>query len=111
MLSVMEYKGIKGIVRYVQETKDLQVLSAGTTDAIFVVGKTIDEIEQQFAKSVDEYLEKCKKTKTDPTPRIYGKLPEMEIDPDIHQKAIIQCRIEDKSIERIIEAALKKYIR
>lgn len=77
MLSVMEYKGIKGMVRYVQDTKELQVLSVGTSEAIFVFGKTIDEIEQQFGEAVDEYLEKCKKFKTDPTPRIYGKLPEM----------------------------------
>ncbi|MBQ7900962.1 MAG: hypothetical protein IJ365_03230 [Clostridia bacterium] len=111
MLNVMEYKGIRGMVRYVQDIKELQVLSVGTSTAIFVFGKTIEEIEQHFAEAVDEYLEKCKKSKIDPTPRIYGKLPEMEIDPDIHQKAIIQCRIEDKSMERIIEAALKKYIR
>ena len=69
------------------------------------------EIAQKFIEEVNKYLERCKKAKINPTANIYGSIPEINIDPKVHEMAIAACKLQDKSIEQIIEEALRDYIR
>jgi predicted HicB family RNase H-like nuclease len=63
----MKYKGYQGAVIYDDEAKIFHGEVIGVKDAITFQGKTVNELDQAFKDSIDDYLEFCEKK---------GRLPE-----------------------------------
>jgi len=58
---MMKYKGYTGHVEYDDEAKVFHGAVLGIKDVVTFQGTTVDEIEQAFKDSVDDYLAFCKK--------------------------------------------------
>ena len=57
---MMKYKGYTGHVEYDDEAKIFHGEVLGIKDVVTFQGITVDEIEQAFKDSVDDYLAFCK---------------------------------------------------
>ena len=57
----MKYKGYQGAVTFDEDTKIFHGEVVGSKDVITFQGKSVDELEQAFKDSVDDYLEFCAK--------------------------------------------------
>jgi predicted HicB family RNase H-like nuclease len=55
----VHYKGYKGAVMFDQETQQFYGEVIGIKDVITFQGTSVDELEQVFKESVDDYLAWC----------------------------------------------------
>ena len=63
---MMKYKGYIGHVEYDDEAKLFHGDVVGLRDIITFQGKSVDELEQAFKDSVEDYLEWCKERGLEP---------------------------------------------
>lgn len=63
---MMNYKGFYGLVQYNDETKIFHGEVTNTRTVITFQGTCVDEIEQAFKDSVDDYLVWCKERGKEP---------------------------------------------
>ena len=57
---MMTYKGFVGVVEYDDEARIFSGEVINTRTVITFQGTTVDEVENEFHASVDDYLEWCK---------------------------------------------------
>ena len=65
-LLIMNYKGFIGVVEYDENARIFSGEVINTRTVITFQGTTVDEIEQEFHASVDDYLEWCKEDGVEP---------------------------------------------
>ena len=87
----MKYKGYEGVVNYDEEAKLFHGEVIGLRDVITFQGTTVDELEQAFKDSVDDYLEFCKKKKRPPEKPFSGNLM-LRISPEIHKEMTVEAK-------------------
>jgi predicted HicB family RNase H-like nuclease len=63
---MMKYKGYTGHVKYDDEAKIFHGEVLGIKDVVTFQGTTVDEIEQTFKDSVEDYLAFCKERGEEP---------------------------------------------
>lgn len=81
----MKYKGYKGRVSYDEEAKLFHGEVIGLRDVVTFQGTSVDELEQAFKDSVDEYLDFCRELGRPPEKPYSGKLI-LRLSPEIHEK-------------------------
>ena len=109
MLNIIEYKGIHGYVEYVPEAIEFQIKTISVADTIYVTGKSAEELEAKFAKACEEHISKCEKLNIPATIMPSGKIESIDINPDLHEKAMMTCFLKGISMDELIERALNKY--
>lgn len=62
----MKYKGYQGQVNYDEEAKFFHGEVLGVRDVVTFQGTSVDELEQAFKDSVDEYSDFCKELERAP---------------------------------------------
>jgi predicted HicB family RNase H-like nuclease len=87
----MKYKGYHGQVTYDEEAKLFHGEVVGLRDVITFQGTSVDELEQAFKDSVNEYLDFCKELGRDPEKPFSGKLM-LRLPPEIHERAAYEAR-------------------
>jgi predicted HicB family RNase H-like nuclease len=70
----MKYKGYQGTVTYDDEAKIFHGEVIGLKDMITFQGTSVDDLEQAFKDSVDDYIKFCKKKKRVPEKPFSGNL-------------------------------------
>jgi predicted HicB family RNase H-like nuclease len=70
---MMKYKGYTGHVEYDDEAKIFHGEVLGIKDVVTFQGTTVDEIEQAFKDSVEDYLAFCKERGEEPDRPFSGK--------------------------------------
>ncbi|MGZ3632812.1 MAG: type II toxin-antitoxin system HicB family antitoxin [Parachlamydiaceae bacterium] len=93
----MKYKGYAGHVEYDDEAKIFHGEVLGIKDVVTFQGTTVDEIEQAFKDSVDDYLAFCKERGEEPDRPFSGKFS-LRIPPDLHAKLSIAAQIQGESL-------------
>lgn len=73
----------------------------GLKAVITFQGTTVDEIEEAFRDSVDDYLEWCEKRGIDPEKCYSGRLS-LRIPPELHAKIAVLASQKGKSINAYI---------
>lgn len=94
---MMEYKGYIGVVEYDNEAKILHGEVANIRDVITFQAKSVDEIEQSFRDSVDDYLAFCQEEGEDPDKPFSGKFM-VRVSPEEHRMIATAARISGKSL-------------
>ena len=82
---MMEYKGYKGFVQYDDEAKIFHGEIFGICDVITFQGTCIDDLEQSFRDSIDDYLEFCKSRGEKPNKPYSGKF-QVRLNPELHKR-------------------------
>lgn len=105
---MMKYKGYTGHVEYDDEAKIFHGEVLGIRDVITFQGTTVEEIDQAFKDSVNDYLAFCKERGEDPERPFSGKF-NLRIPPDLHAKLSISAHIHGESLNSYITKTLQRF--
>lgn len=105
----MKYKGYHGQVNYDEEAKLFHGEVVGLRDVITFQGTSVDELEQAFKDSVDEYLDFCKELGRAPEKPFSGKLI-LRLPPEIHERAAYQAKCNGVSLNAWIKSGIEQLL-
>lgn len=105
---MMKYKGYIGHVEYNDEAKIFHGDVLGIKDIVTFQGTTVDEIEQAFKDSVDDYLAFCKERGEEPDRPFSGKF-NLRIPSDLHAKLSIAAQTQGESLNNYITKVLQQF--
>ena len=109
MFNIMEYKGISGYVEYVSYSNEFHVRTLALTKNIFVMGKSADELKSNFEQECDKYLALCEENNTPIFKTTFGAIHCININPKLHEMALIECKLKDITMDELIEKSFNKY--
>lgn len=105
----MKYKGYQGHVSFDEDAKFFHGEVVGLRDVITFQGTSIDELEQAFKDSVDEYLDFCRELGRDPEKPFSGRLV-LRLPPETHEKASLEAKSNGMSLNAWINAEINQQI-
>ncbi len=106
---MMEYKGYIGKVEIDDEAGILYGEVVNVRDVITFEGTTVEEIQKAFRESVDDYLDFCAQRGESPEKPFSGKFV-VRLPAELHRKAYIQAKLEDKSLNGWVTEVLKSVL-
>lgn len=101
----MNYKGYHGHVVYDEEAKIFHGEVAGLRDVITFQGTSVEELEQAFKDSIDEYLEFCQELNRAPEKPFSGKLA-LRLPPEVHERAAREAKYDGLSLNAWVNKAI-----
>jgi len=107
---MMEYKGYIGKVEIDEEVGILYGEVINVRDVITFEGTTVEEVQQAFRESVDDYIEFCAQRGESPEKPFSGKFV-VRLPAELHRKAYIQAKLKDKSLNSWITEVLQSVLR
>jgi predicted HicB family RNase H-like nuclease len=96
---VLEYKGYRGQVEFDDEAGLLHGEVLGVRDVVTFEGKSVEELEEAFRDSIDDYLEFCSEIGKNPDKPFSGNF-QLRISPELHRDAWLQSQREGKSLNQ-----------
>lgn len=105
----MKYKGYHGQVTYDEEAKLFHGEVAGIRDVITFQGTSVEELEQAFKDSIDEYLDFCKELGRAPEKPFSGKLV-LRLPPEIHERAAYEAKCHGVSLNTWIKVGIQQLL-
>ena len=106
---MMTYKGFIGSVEYDDEAHIFSGEVINTRTVITFQGTTVDEIENAFHDSIDDYLEWCKEDGIEPEKPYSGKF-NVRLTPLFHSQVAIAARKMNMSLNSFVEKSLQDEI-
>jgi predicted HicB family RNase H-like nuclease len=103
---MMEYKGYIGKVEIDEEAGILYGEVINVRDVITFEGTTVEDVQQAFRESVDDYLEFCAQRGESPEKPFSGKFV-LRLPAELHRKAYIQAKLKDKSLNSWVTEVLQ----
>ncbi len=103
---MMEYKGYIGKVEIDDEVGILYGEVINVRDVITFEGASVEEIQQAFHDSVDDYLEFCAERGESPEKPFSGKFV-LRLPAELHRKAYIQAKLKDQSLNSWVTEVLQ----
>lgn len=102
---MMEYKGFLGVVEYDDKARIFHGEVINTRDVITFQGKSVDEIENAFKESIDDYLAWCQQNGVNPEKPYSGKF-NLRLSPELHREVAATAKKLKLSINSFVEKAL-----
>jgi len=106
---MMEYKGYIGKVEIDEEAGILHGEVINIRDVITFEGQTVEELQQAFRDSIDDYLEFCSQRGEDPEKPFSGKFV-IRLPAELHRKAYIKAKLNDKSLNRWVKEVIENAV-
>ena len=104
---MLKYKGYTGYVEFDDEAGIFHGEVLDLRDVITFQGKSVEEIDQAFRESVNDYLEFCEERREEPDKPFSGRLM-LRLPPHLHRKAYVSARREGKSLNQWIAEKLER---
>ncbi|MDR3336418.1 MAG: type II toxin-antitoxin system HicB family antitoxin [Treponema sp.] len=102
---MMDHKGYLGTVEYDAEAKLFHGDIVNIRDVITFQGTTVEEIENAFKDSVDDYLVWCKEEGAAPEKPYSGKF-NLRLPPELHKELAVRAKKLRMSINGFVEKAI-----
>ena len=106
-MNILEYKGYHGRFDYDSEADIFHGEVLHLADVITFQGRSIDELRQALADSVEDYLEFCAEQGRAPEKPFSGRF-NVRIAPDLHQRIATRAAVEDKSLNQWVADTLQQ---
>jgi predicted HicB family RNase H-like nuclease len=106
---MMEYKGYYGDVVYDAEAKLFHGDVINTSDVITFQGNSVEEIDQAFHESVDDYLDWCQQDGVEPSKPLTGNI-KVHLPVDLELKVVLAARRQHMSINRFIQKTISNKV-
>ena len=103
---MLKYKGYTGHVEFDDESGIFQGEVLDLRDVITFQRKSVEEIEQAFRDSVDDYLEFSEERGKEPDKPFSGRLM-VRLPPHLHREVYLTARREGKSLNPWITERLE----
>ena len=101
----MEYKGYNAVVTYDNDLGILHGEVIDTRDVITFQGRSVDDLQEAFENSVDDYLKLCEERGREPDKPFSGKVA-LRMDPETHRMIVGAARSGGKSLNTWIVDAI-----
>ena len=103
---MMEYKGYIGKVEIDAEAGILHGEVINIRDVVTFEGRTVDELQQAFRDSVEDYVEFCAQRGEEPERPFSGKFV-VRLPAELHRKVYIKARLANKSLNSWVTEVLE----
>lgn len=107
---MIEYKGYTGIFEYDPSADLFHGRVVGLLDIVTFEGRSLDELKQTMAASVDDYLELCASVGKDPERPYRGEFL-VRTTPELHRAAATAAEASGVSLNAWVEAAITMVVR
>ena len=104
---MLDHKGYSGRVEYDDEAGVFHGEVLGLRDVVTFQGRSVEEIEESFRESVEDYLEFCAERGEEPDKPFSGKLA-LRLNPELHRNVYTRAGKEGKSINQWIAEQLDR---
>ncbi|MDR0356649.1 MAG: type II toxin-antitoxin system HicB family antitoxin [Deltaproteobacteria bacterium] len=108
-MSVLTYKGYYGRIEYDERADIFHGQVMNLTDIVTFQSRSIDELKQALADSVDDYLEFCDEEGKTPEKPYSGRF-NVRIDPEAHQRLALEAGRRGVSLNCRVAEILSKYV-
>ena len=108
-MNTLTYKGYTGVVEYDAESRTLHGEVVDLRAVITFQSASAETIEEEFRRSVDEYLAICQERGRMPDRPFSGKLA-LRLPPELHRRASVRARAEGVSLNQWIAAAVERQV-
>ena len=105
----MKYKNYYGKVEYDDKAKIFHGELVGIRAVITFQGTTVEELEEAFKDSIDDYLEWCKKRRKHPEKPFSGKL-NLRMKQELHARLAALAQQHKTSLNTYITECLEKAV-
>jgi len=104
---MMEYKGYVAEVSFDNEARVLHGEVINTRDVITFQADAVVDLEQEFHKSVDVYLQFCREIGQEPEKPFSGKFV-VRLSPETHRRAYLAAKRAGKSLNTWVSDVLQE---
>ncbi|MBP3192061.1 type II toxin-antitoxin system HicB family antitoxin [Natronogracilivirga saccharolytica] len=104
---MLRYKGYHGNVAFDEEAGLFHGEVVDLRDVITFQGKSVDELQQAFHDSVDDYLDFCQQRGEDPDKPFTGRLM-LRLPTEVHRSVYVRAKREGKSLNEYITEKLSQ---
>lgn len=102
---MIEYKGYIGEVNFDSDARIFNGDVINTRDVITFQGNSVEELENAFKDSIDDYISWCKEEGVSPEKPYSGKF-NLRISPELHKEIAIAAKHLKVSINSFVEKAV-----
>ena len=107
MNNTMEYKGYLGSVEFSEEDALFYGKVMGIRALISYEGTNAAELVTDFHGAVDDYLELCAQSGTEPEKAYKGSF-NVRISPELHKQAVIAAMSHNMSLNSFVETSIQQ---
>ena len=107
MNNTMEYKGYVGSVEFSKEDALFYGKVLGIRGLISYEGTNAAELVTDFHGAVDDYLEVCAQSGTEPEKAYKGSF-NVRISPELHKQAVIAAMSHNMSLNSFVETSIQQ---
>ena len=107
MNNTMEYKGYVGSVEFSEEDTLVFGKVLGIRALISYEGTNAAELVADFHGAVDDYLELCAQSGTEPEKAYKGSF-NVRISPELHKQAVIAAMSHNMSLNSFVETSIQQ---
>ena len=108
--NMLQYKGYHTSISYYAQAKRLRGVILGIDDHVDFSSDKIEEIENEFHKAVDDYLEFCAEVGKEPCKEYKGVF-NVRIKPALHRDLVKISQSSGESLNAVVEKALLMFVR
>ncbi|MCR5661600.1 MAG: type II toxin-antitoxin system HicB family antitoxin [bacterium] len=107
--NLLHYKGYSAKPEYSAADKVFYGKILGIDDLVDFYSDNAKNIESEFHKAVDDYLEFCKEIGKEPQKEYTGTF-NVRITPELHRKLSIVAQSQGLSLNKIVEQAIASFV-
>lgn len=107
MSSMMEYKGYRATIEYDAEDKIFVGKVFGIADSLNFHGSSVNELEEMFHESIENYLSICAQCGKEPDKEFKGTF-NVRIPPELHKKVAIEAAKQGMRLNQYVIKSLEK---
>jgi predicted HicB family RNase H-like nuclease len=108
-MSTMTYKGYTARVEYDERDHLLVGRVLDLADSISFEATTVEELEREFSRSIDDYLALCKDKGREPAKPFSGKF-QVRMAPEEHRRVAVAAERAGKSMNEWITETLRRAV-
>ena len=109
MERMMEYKGYHAKIEYSAEDNTFFGKVFGIDDTLIFDGNSIDELNNAFHESIDDYIEMCREIGKEPCKEFKGSF-NVRISPELHRIIALKAEAEETSLNQLVSDAITSFI-
>ena len=103
----LEYKGYRGVVEFDDAAGVFHGEVMGTRDVITFQGRSVDDLDQAFRESIDDYLEFCATRGEEPDRPFSGNFS-VRISPEAHRAIYMAAKDQGLSLNEWVATTLTR---